>query len=68
MLAAAEADFEPELGQLRREGGVGILGVVEAQAWQGFGEQKLLPRAKRLPPLAPVEAIRRGLNGRRGQD
>ena len=61
VLAAAEADFQPEFGRVGRKSGEGIFGLVEAQAREGFGEQLLLARAEGLPPLAAVEAVRRGL-------
>ena len=67
VLAAAEADFQPEFGGAGGEGGAGVGGVVEAQAGECFGQQLALAGAERLPPLAAVEAIRRGLEGGEAQ-
>jgi hypothetical protein len=67
VLAAAEADFEPEFGGAGFEGGAGVLDGVEAQARERLGQEELLAGPKRLPPLPAVEPVGRGLNGGRGQ-
>jgi hypothetical protein len=67
MLAPAEADLEPKLGRTSSKGGSGIVGVIEAQPGQGFGQEQFLPRPQRLPPLPAVEPVGRGLEGRQAQ-
>ena len=67
VLAAAEADFQPQLVGAGGEGGPGVGGMVEAQPGEGFGQELLLARPQRLPPLPAVEPVGRGLEGGKAQ-
>ena len=63
MLAAAEADLEPELVGPGGEAGAGITGGLEADPGEGFGQQQLLARPERLAPLPAVQPVGRGFDG-----
>lgn len=60
MLAAAEADFQPERAGGDGKGGMRVGGLFEreAQPWQRLVQQKLLAGAQRMAALAPVQPIR----------
>lgn len=64
MLAPAKTDFEPDRIDWRAcEGGfrVGGLFGVQAEPWQRFVEEALLPGTQRVPALAAVKPLRLGL-------
>jgi hypothetical protein len=62
VLAAAEADFEPELRGLTRKGGfrVGVEHGREGEARQGAREQRLLAGAQLVAANPAVEAVSGG--------
>jgi len=65
VLAAAEADLQPEFRGAVSEGGQGIGGVagMKAQAGQRLVDETLLARPERVAALAPVESVGRRLEG-----
>ncbi len=60
VLAAAEADFQPQLRRGWRRGGIG-----EGQARQRRVQQKLLARAQPVATRAPIQPVRRWLDAQR---